>query len=194
MEAGAQVVTVHPHPKAMEDDVIRCIVWIMGRFGCDKPEVFMSGKQLEGEVLRESERAVFHAFNRACEFGLIHQAPPPATNPDRPGPDRWTLSQVGVATYRALVSLGAWRIPTKRAKVLEPGAEPTNAAEAGLAKINAKEMPILKLLVAGVRDEEIAAELKTSVSSVRKHITAMAKRLKLENRNLLLVWGARAGL
>ena len=191
MEAG-QVVTVHPHPKAMEDDVIRCIVWIMGKHGCEKPEVFIPGKTLEHAVLHECERAVFHAFARACEFGLIYQAPPPASNPDRPGPDRWTLSPVGIATYRALVALSGWRIPSTKARVLEPGAEPKRDAAAGLAKISEKEKPILVLLVDGLKDEAIAEELKTSVSSVRKHITAMVKKLRLENRNQLLVWGARS--
>lgn len=191
MPIEGQIVQVHPHPKAMEDEVIRCIVWIMGKHGCDRPDVFIPGKQLETEVLRESERAVFHAFGRACEYGLIHQAPPPASNPDRPGPDRWTLSPVGVATYKVLLNAGSWRLPRAKAKNMDPGEAQTSQRQEQLAKISEQEMPVLQLLVEGLKDEDIAEESKQSVSTVRKRIGAMVRKLKFQNRNELLVWGAR---
>ena len=56
------------------------------------------------------------------------------------------------------------------------------------------ELKILKLIVGGKKNAEIAAELFLSEGTVRNYISSMLSKLRCKNSRDLAVWGIKAGL
>ena len=56
------------------------------------------------------------------------------------------------------------------------------------------ELKVLKLVVSGKKNAEIAAELFLSEGTVRNYISSMLSKLRCKNSRDLAVWGIKAGL
>jgi len=61
-------------------------------------------------------------------------------------------------------------------------------------KVRHSEMRVLRLLVAGKSNKQIADVLGMNVSSASAHLREVSRRLKFTNRVQIAVWAVRNGL
>lgn len=61
-------------------------------------------------------------------------------------------------------------------------------------KVRNSEMRVLKLLVAGKSNKQIADQLGMNISSVGQHLREISRRLKFTNRVQIAVWAVRNGI
>ena len=71
---------------------------------------------------------------------------------------------------------------------------PKSGAQSDLAKMSARQLDVLKLVVAGKTNKEIARALELSPFTVRSHVSAVLKKLDLSTRSAAAAIGREAGL
>lgn len=60
--------------------------------------------------------------------------------------------------------------------------------------LTGRELDVLRLLVSGSSNREIAAELRVSVTTVRTHVQSILRKLSAPNRTAAAIVGDRSGL
>lgn len=75
-----------------------------------------------------------------------------------------------------------------------PGRGPSAASRTNPAGLTRRELEVLRQLVAGARDAEIAASLSLSPRTVGHHVSAILRKVGVTNRRAAGAWGARLGL
>jgi DNA-binding NarL/FixJ family response regulator len=78
---------------------------------------------------------------------------------------------------RALMSGGAALEPAVAARLLERMSEPAGADE-----LSARELDVLRLLVAGASNKAIAAQLNLSENTIKSHISHIFGKLQVQSR------------
>lgn len=71
---------------------------------------------------------------------------------------------------------------------------PESGVQSNIAKISARQLDVLKLVVAGKTNKEIARALELSPFTVRSHVSALLKKLGLSTRSAAAATGRDAGL
>lgn len=80
------------------------------------------------------------------------------------------------------------------AKVLADFADAAHPVPGGEKPLSGRERDVLRLLVEGLSNEEIAARLFLSEATVKKHLGSIMQKLHLRNRVQVAVFGVRQGL
>jgi len=115
-------------------------------------------------------------------LGLVVKAQAPATL-------RQALAQVHTGGVWLEPSLIAWALRT-----LPPPAVPPAPAAAAIAQLTAREWEVIPLLVAGLRNQDIAARLGIGAGTVRHHLTAIYAKLGVPGRVALALYACQHGL
>lgn len=183
-------------PRLHQNRVLRCIIYVMIVAGAhekndDEEFVYVAGKHIENRVRELTGEAVFHHWGTAAELGLVLQKPATnkdgTINPDRPGPDMWRLT--GEASKLvSLVKKDGWEV-TKKATKIDPTGVDNKKRDT--VEFTEREHQVLVHISNGLQDTEIAKELKISVATVRKQTQSIQKKLKVNNRNKIIIWAAR---
>ena len=63
-----------------------------------------------------------------------------------------------------------------------------------MEKLTARESDMLEGICRGATDEEIAAELGVSLSTVRNHVTRLYRKIGVNRRSAVVVWARERGL
>ena len=71
---------------------------------------------------------------------------------------------------------------------------PGQGPPALLDDLTAREREILTLICRGLGDAEIGRELKLSSNTVRNHVAAVYRKLRVNRRSAAVVWGRERGL
>lgn len=82
-----------------------------------------------------------------------------------------------VRAVRSLMQGGAALEPAVAARLLERMAEPANVDE-----LSAREIDVLRLLVAGASNKALAAQLNLSENTVKSHISHIFDKLQVQSR------------
>lgn len=107
----------------------------------------------------------------------------------------WTVRQVGAGGYVVgdLVlteeEVGAWLL----AEYKQYGGELFLEEDRFLSPLSAREMEILRLVVKGMSNKEIAYQLGISHQTVKNHITAVLGKLGVADRTQAAVYALRQG-
>jgi DNA-binding NarL/FixJ family response regulator len=82
------------------------------------------------------------------------------------------------------------------ARVLAEMATPGHGVGAPAARdrLTARERDVLRLLVEGLSNDEIARDLHVSEATVKKHLGSIMTKLHMRNRVQVAVFGVRQGL
>jgi two-component system NarL family response regulator len=103
-----------------------------------------------------------------------------------------------VAAMRAAIQGAAWLSPKAAAAVAETIRK---AAEEGLAaalepapSLSRREIEVLRLIATGLDNNEIAAELGISLSTVKNHVSRILWKLGVGNRLEAAVYAVRQGI
>lgn len=86
---------------------------------------------------------------------------------------------------------------TIAARVLAEMAGPASGGPGGLTaaeRLTARERDVLRLLVDGLSNEELATRLHLSEATVKKHLGSIMTKLHMRNRVQVAVYGVRQGL
>lgn len=85
-------------------------------------------------------------------------------------------------------------LPAAAAPLLEVGQEQASGRDGMLADLSARELEVLRLIVGGRDNAEIAAELFISPSTAKSHVSRILGKLHTENRIQAAVYAVRCGL
>jgi DNA-binding CsgD family transcriptional regulator len=109
--------------------------------------------------------------------------------------------QAGVGGDAFAAAFAAGRRLTLEAAVryaLEPEApspeQPSSAKAVGTASLSARELEVLRLVVEGLTDREIAQRLSISHRTVGNHVTNILTKLDLDSRTAAATWAVRHGV
>jgi len=114
-------------------------------------------------------------------LGLVVKAQAPTTL-------RQALAQVHTGGVWLEPSLIAWALRTLPPPALPP------APEAAIVRLTAREREVIPLLVAGLRNQDIAARLGIGEGTVRHHLTAIYAKLGVPGRVALALYACQHGL
>jgi DNA-binding NarL/FixJ family response regulator len=109
-----------------------------------------------------------------------------------------TLLQIGVQGYMHKMASGAEIVTAVRAvaagrTIVMSGA--VGASSGGLnAPLTARELQVLRLMAAGLRNADIARELFVSVKTVEHHVTNVLVKLQVQSRIQAIVKAQQHGL
>lgn len=109
------------------------------------------------------------------------------------------LSWERLIGYLDLIALGEKIFPSQLAQKLidqcsAPNGQPTNAVAIQSANLSAREMEILRRLIAGLPNKVISRELSISEATVKVHVKAVLRKLGVANRTQAAIWAAAQGL
>lgn len=100
--------------------------------------------------------------------------------------------------YLDLVSLGEKIFPSQLAqKLLEESSvceDVPDAASVDSANLSGREMEILLRLIAGLPNKVISRQLSISEATVKVHVKAVLRKLRVANRTQAAIWAATQGL
>lgn len=110
------------------------------------------------------------------------------------------LSWERLAGYLDLIDLGEKIFPTQLAQKLmdestareQPDAD--NAATIESANLSGREMDILRRLTAGLPNKVISRQLAISEATVKVHVKAVLRKLRVANRTQAAIWAAAQGI
>lgn len=108
------------------------------------------------------------------------------------------LSWERLVGYLDLIALGEKIFPSQLAQKLiddsaafEPAA---HSATLDAAHLSARELDILSRLVAGLPNKLISRELEISEATVKVHVKAVLRKLRVSNRTQAAIWASAQGL
>lgn len=108
------------------------------------------------------------------------------------------LSCERLGGYLDLIALGEKIFPSQLAEKLidQPtiGQEQPNAISVDCANLSAREMQILRRLIAGLPNKVISRQLSISEATVKVHVKAVLRKLRVSNRTQAAIWAAGQGL
>jgi DNA-binding NarL/FixJ family response regulator len=99
-----------------------------------------------------------------------------------------------------LRELGAWPAASRVARelrqrgVLDIGVGPRSATRANPAGLTARELQVLELVTAGLRNSDIAARLFLSEKTVGHHASAIFRKLGVRTRGEAADYAVRTGI
>jgi LuxR family transcriptional regulator, maltose regulon positive regulatory protein len=102
-----------------------------------------------------------------------------------------TARREAAAAFERLRDLGALADAERAARLLEPADETDPARDAG---ITPRELDVLRLLVDGLTNRQIAERLVVSEHTVHRHVTSILRKLDLPSRTAAAAYAVRAGL
>jgi DNA-binding NarL/FixJ family response regulator len=100
----------------------------------------------------------------------------------------------GIAAAAAGESLISPRIAAKLLARLREEEAPPKAEADVRAELSEREREVLRLVAAGLSNEEIAAQLVISPKTVKKHVANLLTKLQLENRVQAAGYAIRTGI
>ena len=110
------------------------------------------------------------------------------------------LSWERLAGYLDLIELGEKIFPSQLAQKLIDETEPCEqadmeeAATVDSANLSAREMDILRRLIAGLPNKVISRQLAISEATVKVHVKAVLRKLRVANRTQAAIWAAGQGI
>lgn len=109
------------------------------------------------------------------------------------------LSWERLTGYLDLIALGEKIFPSQLAQKLidqcsAPNGQPANAVAIQSANLSAREMEILRRLIAGLPNKVISRELTISEATVKVHVKAVLRKLGVANRTQAAIWATTQGL
>ncbi|BAV65645.1 LuxR C-terminal-related transcriptional regulator [Sphingobium cloacae] len=100
--------------------------------------------------------------------------------------------------YLDLITLGEKIFPSQLAQKLIDRSSAydhvPNAATIDSANISARELEILRRLIAGLPNKVISRQLSISEATVKVHVKAVLRKLRVTNRTQAAIWAATQGL
>ncbi|SCW72390.1 two component transcriptional regulator, LuxR family [Sphingobium faniae] len=100
--------------------------------------------------------------------------------------------------YLDLITLGEKIFPSQLAQKLIDRSSTydhvPNAATIDSANISARELEILRRLIAGLPNKVISRQLSISEATVKVHVKAVLRKLRVTNRTQAAIWAATQGL
>jgi len=115
-------------------------------------------------------------------LGLVVKAQAPAML-------RQALVQVHTGGVWLEPPLVAWAL-----RALPPPARPPASEAAAITRLTAREREVIPLLVAGLRNQDIAVRLGLRAGTVRHHLTAIYAKLGVPGRVALALYACQHGL
>ena len=108
------------------------------------------------------------------------------------------LSCERLGGYLDLIALGEKIFPSQLAqKLIDQSAaceETPNAVSIDCANLSGREMEILRRLIAGLPNKVISRQLSISEATVKVHVKAVLRKLRVSNRTQAAIWAAGQGL
>lgn len=108
------------------------------------------------------------------------------------------LSCERLGGYLDLIALGEKIFPSQLAqKLIEQSAvcdETPDAVSIDCANLSVREMQILRRLIAGLPNKVISRQLSISEATVKVHVKAVLRKLRVSNRTQAAIWAAGQGL
>jgi two-component system, NarL family, nitrate/nitrite response regulator NarL len=108
------------------------------------------------------------------------------------------LSCERLGGYLDLIALGEKIFPSQLAqKLLDQSAlceETPSAVSIDCANLSVREMEILRRLAAGFPNKVISRQLSISEATVKVHVKAVLRKLRVSNRTQAAIWAASQGL
>jgi len=108
----------------------------------------------------------------------------------------WPVQQIPMA-IRKVTNGGVWLEQTAAERVFEqaPSKRRTpDVEEPKIASLTPREREVVDLICRGLRNKEVAAELHISLATVSHHLTAIYRKLEVEDRTSLVIFSARQHL
>lgn len=105
----------------------------------------------------------------------------------------WPTQQIPLA-IRKVTSGGVWLEQTVAERVLEQiltRRKDENPEDRKIAAITPREREVIQLICEGLRNKEIANRLHISGATVSHHLTAIFRKLEVEDRTSLVIYSAR---
>ncbi|HEY8340281.1 MAG TPA: response regulator transcription factor [Egibacteraceae bacterium] len=175
---------------AADPDVVLLDVHLPGATGDPRPG---AGGRAVAETLRE-------AGSRARLLALsASDAPEDVIGVIRAGARGYVTKTISadelVAAIRRVADGDAVFSPKLAGYVLDAfAAIPVDAVDPDLARLTAREREILQLVARGYTYREIAERLVISPRTVESHVSAVLRKLQLDNRHQLSRWAAERNL
>jgi two-component system NarL family response regulator len=107
--------------------------------------------------------------------------------------NRQHLLDMLATVARGEVALSSVMMAKILAEFQRPAAEPDQAGEAG-EELTPRETDVLKFVVRGATNHEIADALNITENTVKKHLQSILSKLHLQNRIQVAVYAVREGL
>jgi two-component system nitrate/nitrite response regulator NarL len=107
------------------------------------------------------------------------------------------MSAEALARSFQLIMLGQQIFPTKlMMSMMGDGAEPAHGAAAGLHGngLSPRELQILRALVNGKSNKAIARDLNITEATVKVHLKALLRKVRVNNRTQAAVWALNQGI
>ena len=108
------------------------------------------------------------------------------------------LSCERLGGYLDLIALGEKIFPSQLAQqLIDQSAtceEVPNAVSIDGANLSARELEILQRLIAGLPNKVISRQLSISEATVKVHVKAVLRKLRVSNRTQAAIWAASQGL
>ncbi|HWV12354.1 MAG TPA: response regulator transcription factor [Sphingobium sp.] len=108
------------------------------------------------------------------------------------------LSCERLGGYLDLIALGEKIFPSQLAQqLIDQSAvceDVPNAVSIDGANLSAREMEILQRLIAGLPNKVISRQLSISEATVKVHVKAVLRKLRVSNRTQAAIWAASQGL
>jgi DNA-binding NarL/FixJ family response regulator len=114
------------------------------------------------------------------------------------GAQGYLLKNLEAAEFRSLleaVSRGEPALsPATAARIIDELLHPSGGGDAGTDRLTEREVEVLRLVTAGLRNKEIAAELGISENTAKFHLKNILGKLHAESRTELAARAVREGL
>ena len=104
------------------------------------------------------------------------------------------LSCERLGGYLDLIALGEKIFPSQLAQQSANCEEVPNAVSIDGANLSARELEILQRLIAGLPNKVISRQLSISEATVKVHVKAVLRKLRVSNRTQAAIWAASQGL
>jgi len=114
------------------------------------------------------------------------------------GAQGYLLKNVEASEFRSLLeAVGRGEpalTPATAARIIEELLHPSGAGDTSPDRLTERELEVLRLVTAGLRNKEIAAELGISANTVKFHLRNILGKLHAESRTELAARAVREGL